>query len=157
RFDIGKFQLVHHTRYEPRYSPLPLQIGSSHTIYPEDSAKYLGIIVDRRLRWHEQVEAAVAKGTAAVLAIGRLARPTFGLPHQYIRQLFRAVVCPKMEYGLVVWFTPVRRQPGSQRTLGSVGIARRIGRVQRLAGLLITGAFCSTSSVFLDYHSGLLP
>ncbi|KAM5538790.1 hypothetical protein V8D89_007512 [Ganoderma adspersum] len=156
RFDIGKFQLVHHTRYEPRYEPLPLQIDG-HTIIPSESAKYLGIIIDRRLRWHEHVEAAIAKGTAAVLAVGRLARPTFGLPHQYARRLFKAVVCPRLEYGLPVWYTPVCRRNGSHRATGSVGIARRIGKVQRLAGLMITGAFKSTSNVFLDYHADLLP
>ncbi|KAM5539898.1 hypothetical protein V8D89_006401 [Ganoderma adspersum] len=61
RFDIGKFQLVHHTHYEPRYEPLPLQIDG-HTIIPSKSAKYLGIIVNRRLQWHEHIEAAIAKG-----------------------------------------------------------------------------------------------
>nr|VWP02665.1 Acyl-CoA ligase AFT1-1 (EC (AF-toxin biosynthesis protein 1-1) [Ganoderma boninense] len=127
RFDIGKFQLVHHTRYEPRYEPLPLVIDG-HTITPSESARYLGIIVDRRLRWHEHVDAAIAKGTAAVLAVGRLARPTFGLPHQYARRLFNAVVYPRLEYGL-----------------------------PRLAGLMTTGAFKSTSSVVLDYHADLLP
>ncbi|KAJ8494781.1 hypothetical protein ONZ51_g2095 [Trametes cubensis] len=156
RFDIGKFQLVHHTRYEPRYNPLPLQIGT-HTIVPRDSALYLGIIVDRRLRWREHVEAAVAKGTAAVLAISRLSRPMFGLPHQYARHLYKAVVCPKVEYGLAVWYTPVRRSEGCKRAQGSVGIANRISRIQRLASLMITGSFRSTSTVFLDYHAALLP
>ena len=156
RFDIGKFQLVHHTRYEPRYEPLPLQIDG-HMITPSDSARYLGIIVDRRLRWHEHVEAAIAKGTAAVLAVGRLARPTFGLPHQYARRLFKAVVCPRLEYGLPVWYTLVCRMDGSHRVTGSVSIARHIGKVQHLAGLMITGAFKSTSTVFLDYHADLLP
>ncbi|PIL24953.1 hypothetical protein GSI_12840 [Ganoderma sinense ZZ0214-1] len=158
RFDIGKFQLVHHTRYEPCYVPLPLQIDG-HTITPSESARYLGIIVDRRLRWHEHVEAAIAKGTAAVLSsplIGRLAKPTFGLPHQFARRLFKAVVCPRLEYGLPVWYTPVCRWEGSHRATGSVGVARRIGKVQRLAGLMITGAFKSTANVFLDYHADLL-
>ncbi len=155
KFDIGKFQLVHHTRYDPKYEPLSLTIDG-HVISPQESAKYLGLIVDRRLRWHEHVDAAIAKGTAAVLAVSRLARPTFGLPHRFARQLFVAVVSPKLEYGLPMWYTPVVRC-GTSRATGSVGIARRIGKVQRTAALMITGVFRSTPTVFLDYHAGLLP
>ena len=96
---------MHYTRYELRYTPLPLQIDG-HTITPSESAKYLGIFVDRRLRWHEHVEAAIVQGTAAVLAVGRLTKPAFGLSHQYARRLFKAVVCPHLEYGLAVWYMP---------------------------------------------------
>lgn len=156
RFDLGKFQLIHFTRNERKYTPLPLTI-SGHVVPASDSAKYLGIVLDRRLRWREHADMAIAKGTSVVLAIGRLARPTFGLPHSHIRQLFQAVVVPKMEYGLPVWYTPVRQVEGSSRLKGSVGLARRLGKVQRVAALLITGAFKSTSSIALDYHAGLLP
>ncbi|KAJ7729620.1 hypothetical protein B0H14DRAFT_2273651, partial [Mycena olivaceomarginata] len=59
-----------------------------------ESAKYLGLVMDRQLRWKEQVEQAIKKGTKAVMAINRLTRPTFGLPHQFVRQLYRSVVVP---------------------------------------------------------------
>ena len=68
KFNIGKFQLVYHTQNPAVYPPLPLQIGQ-HLVVPKKSAKYLGIIIDYQLWWHEHVEVVVAKGTAAVLAI----------------------------------------------------------------------------------------
>ncbi|KAJ7625945.1 hypothetical protein FB45DRAFT_750266, partial [Roridomyces roridus] len=92
-FDLGKFQMVHYTRNRMKYTATPLLVPG-HIIPASDSAKYLGLILDRELRWHEHVESAIAKGTCAVLAIGRLTRTTFGLPHQYVRQLFRSVVIP---------------------------------------------------------------
>ncbi|KAI1783628.1 reverse transcriptase (RNA-dependent DNA polymerase)-domain-containing protein [Ganoderma leucocontextum] len=122
RFDLGKFQLVHYT------------LG--HT-WSSDSAKYLGLILDRHLPRSEQVESATAKGMAAVLAVNRLSRPTFGLPHPYARQLFKAVQ--------------------GRRATGSVGIARRIGKVQRVAALMITGAFKTTSTAFIDFDAALPP
>lgn len=155
KFDIAKFQLVHYTRWKPRYQALALRIGS-HMVEPTSSAKYLGIVLDQELRWHQQVDDAVAKGMAATLAISRLSRPTFGLPHTYARRLIVAIVCSKMEHGIAVWYTPVVR-PERGRATGSIGFARRMGKVQRLAALVITGAFRSTSTVALDYHAGLMP
>ncbi|KAL1672501.1 hypothetical protein EV122DRAFT_191642, partial [Schizophyllum commune] len=116
------------------------------------TAKYLGAILDRRLRFHEQVEAAVAKGTAATLAIARLTRPTFGLPHKHVRQLYRAVVVPKMEYAAPVWYNPIRERPSGKGRKGSVGFARQFGRVQRLAARLICGGFKTTATDVLTYH-----
>ena len=155
-FDVPKFQMVHCTHNEKKYKPLSLTIGP-HIIEPTDSARYLGIIIDRRLRWREHVDSAVAKGTAAVLAVARLSRPTFGLPHKHIRSLVQSVVFPKMEYGLTVWYTPVRHVEGGSRRKGSVGLARRLGKVQRLASRIICGAFKTTATDFLDYHAHLPP
>ncbi|KAJ6513581.1 hypothetical protein C8R47DRAFT_962812, partial [Mycena vitilis] len=92
-FDLGKFQLVHFTRNPNRYVPVPL-VTPAHTIQASESATYLGLVMDRSLRWKEQVQRAVAKGTKAIMAINRLTRPTFGLPHKFVRQLYRSVVIP---------------------------------------------------------------
>jgi hypothetical protein len=156
QFDIKKFQLVHFTRNARKYQPMPLAIEGT-TITPADSAKYLGIIMDHRLRWKEQVDAAVAKGTATLLAISHLSRPSFGLLHCYMRQLFHSVVCPRMEYGLSIWYEPIRPTSSSGRRKGSVGTAKKLGKVQRLAARLITGAFQTTASDSLYYHAAIPP
>ena len=63
-----------------------------------------------------------------------------------------------MLYGLVVWYRPVRPHPDNpHRHLGSVGIANKLGKVQRLAAKIITGAFRTTPISVLEYHAGLPP
>ncbi|KAK6974589.1 hypothetical protein R3P38DRAFT_3132995 [Favolaschia claudopus] len=131
-FDLGKFQLVHYTRNRNRYIPLPL-VTPTHTIPASDSAKYLGLIMDRQLR-----------------------RPTFGLPHQFVRQLYRSVVIPKMEYGLCVWYSPVV-PTSSGRRRGSVGVLTQLGKVQNVACRLITGAFKTTPVAALNYLANIPP
>ena len=101
KFDIPKFQLIHFTLSKEKYDPLPLVVNGV-TIRAQETVKYLGLMVDRTLRWHEQCEAARAKGMATLLAISRLTRPTFGMPHKYVRRLFKAVAIPRMEYALEV-------------------------------------------------------
>lgn len=155
QFDLKKFQLVHFTRNRRKYQPTPVQIGEV-TVTPSSSAKLLGIIFDQELRWKEQADRAVAKGTASLLAVMRLTRPSFGLPHRLVRQLIVGVVFPRVEYGLSVFYQPVRESISSRRK-GSVDLANRLGRVQRLGARLITGGFKTTANDILDFHAGFLP
>ena len=158
RFDIPKFQLLDLPRPRTFDTDFPPVVVNVRTIQPQTSAKYLGIIIDNKLKWDLQVEAAIAKGTASVFAISRLSKSTFGLPHHFIRQLYTAVTVPRMLYGLVAWYKPVRPHPDNpHRRLGSVGIANKLGKVQRLASKIITGAFRTTPSTVLEYHAGLPP
>jgi hypothetical protein len=102
------------------------------------------------------VQKAIAKGTKAIMAINRLTRPTFGLPHQFVRQLYRSVVIPKMEYGLCVWYSPVISN-GLSRRKGSVGFLNQLGKVQNIACRLITGAFKTTPVDALNYLANIPP
>ncbi len=90
------------------------------------------------------------------MAVARLSKTTFGLPHKYIRQLYKSVVQPKMEYALPVWYEPVRMGEEGRRK-GSVGVMRKLGKVQRLAARIITGGFRTTATDVLDFHAGLPP
>ena len=47
------------------------------------------------------------------------------------------------------------RHPDDAQVTGSVGIARRLTSVQRIATLAITGAICSTASDFMEAHVNL--
>lgn len=156
KFDISKFQLIHFTRNERKRSDEGIKIAD-HMVLPSETAKYLGIILDRKLRWREQVERAVSVGTSTALAVARLAKSTFGLPSSYTRQLIRSVVQPKMEYGLVVFYNPVRGGGDGKRRKGAVGVAKKLGKVQRLAAKVITGGLRTTATEVLDFHAGLPP
>jgi len=68
KLDVGKFQLVHYTRVKDKYSITPVEFNSV-LVAPVESAKYLGLILDRHSRWKEQVEESVCKATSALLAI----------------------------------------------------------------------------------------
>ncbi|KAK6972148.1 hypothetical protein R3P38DRAFT_3336080 [Favolaschia claudopus] len=156
KFDIKKFQLVHFTRNERRYDAAPLQIGQI-TVSASETATYLGLILDRKLRWRQQVEKAIGKGTAAVLATCRLTRPAFGMPPQFVRSIYVSVVLPKALYGVSVCYEPIRQREGSTRMKGSVGTATRLARLQRTATRLITGALKTTATDAMEFHAFIPP
>nr|GAT43545.1 predicted protein [Mycena chlorophos] len=153
RFDVKKFQLLHFTWNGRKYTAVPVRVDGL-TILPSDTAIYLGFVLDRMLNWKSHVERAIAKGTAAMLAVMRLTRPTVGMPHSFVRRLYISVVLPKMEYGLVAWYQPIR---GDGRKKGSVGVATQLGRVQRDAVRMITGAFKTTATDVMEFHAFVEP
>ena len=78
-------------------------------------------------------------------------------PPPLVQQLFMAVVIPKVEYALPVWFTPIHTHSNSCCHSGSMQHAREIGKIQREARKLITGAFCSTATDVLEVHANIPP
>ena len=113
-------------------------------------------MLDFKLNFRKHIELAQRRGMKAVLALSRVSSPTFGLPHAFTRQLFQTVVVPRMEYALPVWYRPVSSNNDTRRT-GTVWVANALGKVQRQACKLITGALRTTATDTLDFHANILP
>ena len=64
--------------------------------------KYLEIILDQQLRYKGHIQQAVKKGIRAALALSSIAKCNWGTPYKYVRQLFQAVVAPRIDYGAVM-------------------------------------------------------
>jgi hypothetical protein len=126
------------------------------TIQPSTSAKLLRVILDHKLSFREHAELAQSRGTKATLALSHISSPTFGLPHAYTHQLFQTVVVPSMEYALPVWYRLVSANTDPRHS-GTVWIAKALGKVQRLACKLITGALRTMATDTMDFHANLLP
>lgn len=113
--------------------------------------------MDQELRWKPQVDNAIARGTAYVFQLRRLSSTAKGIPLQLMRQLYQAIAVPKMLYAADLWFSPVYREGTDKLQRGSVGVAKHISSVQRIAALAITGALRSTATDILEAHANLLP
>jgi hypothetical protein len=93
-------------QWTPRLGPyLQLYLGiiqiSMHTIHPTEISqhrgldgltvtcaplvKLLGVILDEEILWKQHAAYATGKGTKLFMAINRLTKPTYGLPHKHVR------------------------------------------------------------------------
>lgn len=151
RYDYQKFQLIHFwgCKSRPEGPDLNLQFRT-HTIKPTACVRYLGVLLDEKLSFKFHAEQALARGTRTLGAVGRLR-----IPHGYMRQLILALVFPRIEYALLTWYEPLSR--GLTCKTGSVGLTRAMGKLQRRAAKLITGAFNTTATDMADFHAHLLP
>ena len=99
--------MVRVTRNETKYKELRVTIAGTK-VQTSGSAKYLSIDMDRRLRWREQVDAAVAAGAATIITIARLVGSNSDMPHGCIRRLYCLMAPLRVESGLPVWYVPLQ-------------------------------------------------
>ena len=156
-FALAKLALLH---FDPKLKGddlgpnLDLNAGS---ISPSQTTKFLGVLLDNKLRFKGHAEYTLAKGTKWLQQFPRLARPKHGLKARHVRSLYQQMLLPAMLYAASVWITPQRRIAGRKRLYGSIGIIRKLTRTHRQACILISGAMRTTATDALEAHLDILP
>src|SRR5579859_7369154 len=149
RFETSKYVLIHFTRNGKKETNAHITISDT-TIEPSEEARYLGVILDKGLRFRQHIQYATNKGTKFALAISRIAKSTWGATYVPTRTLFNAVVAARMDYAAIVWHRPTKhgRPPASLSKLETA---------QRTAMKAILGAFCTTTTSAMEIDTSLLP
>ena len=80
-----------------------------------------------------------------------------GVSAKLMRKLYLSVAVPKFTYGAGIWFRPTFIEGANHSQKGSIGIAKNLARIQRMATISITGAMRTTATDTLDAHAHLLP
>ncbi len=162
-FGIDKFQLVDFLRgksttkgWKGEGEAIHIQ---GHEVCPRNSAKFLGVTVDRWLNWKEHTAAAIAKGEKWLNQFGRLARTNKGINAMFVRWLYLTIAIPRLLYGADIYLSPYRRHkqtaPQPVPTY-NIAIMRQLATVQRRAAIMITGAMKTTASTVLNTLTDLL-
>ena len=155
--ELSKFRCIRLTRHTNIHRLDFQRMGSGTTIKCSTSTHLLSVEVDQELCWHHHTQLAVAKGVALLHAANRLTRPSFGLPAHHVRCIYKAVVLPKMEYALPIWYMPVKPTTPDHWATGSVQHTQELEKVQRLACKLITGTFLTTATDITELHAHVPP
>jgi hypothetical protein len=81
------------------------------TVNTVDSYKYLGVIVDPKLRWTKHHQKVTARATWWSLQVARLSRASGGMPPGRLRQLYTTVAVPAFTYAADIWYTGIHPSP----------------------------------------------
>ncbi|THC88360.1 hypothetical protein EYZ11_012191 [Aspergillus tanneri] len=141
-FAAEKTELIHLTRNKREHGVGQIIINGK-VIKPADTAKLLGVIFDKEMRWKDHVQQAVKRATKVNIALGGLRH----LRPEQMRQLYQACVTPVVDYASTVWHKPLRDKTH----------LRLLGTVQRTALIRVLSAFRTTSTAALEVESYTLP
>ena len=123
-------------------------------IKPTETAKYLGIWLDKTLSFATHRTKALAKAHGTLAALRGIAGSTWGAPLRAMRRIYQAVVVPQLFYAAAAWYSPK-----GGRIVASVNqkMLAEFAQIQKQAALLISGAFKGTSAAALNVELYILP
>jgi ribonuclease HI len=153
-FAPDKFQLTHFTRSHKHINvDAPIQTDWGE-IKPSPTCKYLGLTLDTKLKWREQIETIRQKATRTVHMLSSLGSSTWGVRLQDMRRLYEAIALPQMMYACSIWSNANLNDKKRCYTYKTIDALRSI---QARAARSICGAYRATSRAALDVETFLLP
>ncbi|XP_050535077.1 uncharacterized protein LOC126902096 [Daktulosphaira vitifoliae] len=111
----------------------------------KSEVKYLGIILDSKLKWKSHVESRIKNVMTTLWTCSRALGKTWGLKPRVMYWLYTSVIKPMILHGALVWWT---------RT-ALITARKEFSRIQRMAAMAITGALRTTPTVALETLIGL--
>jgi hypothetical protein len=107
-FAPEKSELVHLTR--ARAAPTtPVRLGQQ-VITPVQEARFLGVWIDRKLKWKGHLNAIKRKFATQQFALTRLAASAWGCSLLRAREIYTKVIRSAMAYGAGVWHHPTEQK-----------------------------------------------
>ena len=106
----------------------------------QTQVKYLGVILDSKLNWNIHIDHRLRKATIALWQCRRAIGKTWGLKPKVVYWIYTSVVRPILTYAAVLWWKKTTQ----------LSVNRKIGSLQRLACMCVTGSMRSTPTSALE-------
>lgn len=94
---------------------------NKQTIGQKTSVKILGITIDEKLKFDQHVTNVLAEASRIYQNITRIARITWGISSDILREIYLRAIEPIVTYGCPIW----------QRALGKQSVMKEVARFQR--------------------------
>ena len=101
KFAPEKYQLGHLTRKRAAHLDYPLSFAE-YTVPASSTITYLGVILDSKLNWREQLAANKSMALKSIEALSGLSGLVWGAKLPRMRQMLHAVVIPQLTYACSV-------------------------------------------------------
>lgn len=145
-YAIEKLGLVNYMRPKANMIGPILNLPGGMHIPPSEAQVFLGMALDRKLKFHAQADHAYVKGMKWVQLFKRMSQGTRGLTAKLARKLYTSMAIPAMLYVADVYITPIQTDNDTTHTRqrGSVGIIRKLEKVH------VSHAYTATCGAMME-------
>ncbi|GAB1319515.1 hypothetical protein MFIFM68171_09725 [Madurella fahalii] len=151
-FEPAKSELIHFTRARRPRSEVVRILGEGNPgLAPVESARFLGVWLDRKLSFKEHKKRVDAKMATQTLALIRLAAKTHGVRIERAREIYTKVVRSVLSYGATAWHTP------TPLGVPPRGIARNFQATQTRCLRVVAGAYKATPTRNVESETWVPP
>jgi len=149
QFEPSKSELLHFTRARAAVQD-PVRLGPE-LISPVESARFLGVWLDRKLRWKAHLREACRKFAIQKLALTRLTGSVWGLGLIRAREIYTKVIRSSLVYGAAAYHLPTQdgRSPR--------GIVKKLAKTQSECLRAVAGAYRATPVASLETETWVPP
>ena len=105
-FAPEKSELMHFTRAH-NAATTPVHLGNTE-VYPVESARFLGVWLDRKLRWTRHLKELETKLSRQQFALTKIAISVWEYNLVRAKEVYTKVVYSALAYGASAWHTPSR-------------------------------------------------
>jgi hypothetical protein len=147
-FAPEKSELLHLTR--ARAAPTTPVHLDDQSIVPVQEARFLGVWIDRKLKWKGHLNAIKRKFATQQFALTRLAASAWGCTLLRAREIYTKVIRSAIAYRAGVWHHPTTDQRVK-------GIARKLATTQSQCLRVVAGAYRATPVRFLEAETATPP
>jgi hypothetical protein len=140
QFEPSKCELIHFSRARARPTET-VRLGPTE-VRPTDSARLLGVWIDRKLRWRVHLREVQKKLETQRLSLTRLTRSTRGLPLLQAREVYTKVIRAAIAYGSTAYHVTSRGGPK--------GITKDLAKEQTRCLRIVAGAYRATAARALE-------
>jgi len=130
-----------------RKEPKAIKIYLNNKILEQVTIKYLGIIIDNKLKFKEHITHTSERCTKLIHNLSRSAKLTWGLKHEALKATYKGGILHLLLYGAPVWIDAMKYEHNRQKYI----------RVQRLINIRMAKAYRTTSSEALCALTGITP
>jgi len=130
---------------------------TTQTVQTTDTYKYLGVILDPKLRWTTHHQKVIAKATWWSHQVSRLSKISGGMPPKQICQLYNTIAIPALTYAVDIWYTGNTPSTSSLPSHSYTSITRKLTSIQRHITKIITGSLNTAAGDILEAHANILP
>jgi hypothetical protein len=147
-FAPQKSELMHFSRTRTA-QPYHVQLGATR-VAPVESARFLGVWLDRKLRWRRHLRQIHQKLKTQQFALTKIAGSTWGCSLLRAREVYTKVIRSAIAYGASAFHTPSRNNKPK-------GIAQDLATAQSRCLRVVAGAYRATPVRSLETETFVPP